>query len=121
MQKLSRTLLVLHPCPSASRTPAFQCVHTVGYPHRYPFRGSITRPVSSLPPAPYGPLRGGTRVRYGPAGQAVIREDLPPAVLTYWGTPTSFMNLRPLPRFRADLGASTPGFGAGLAECQASR
>ena len=27
-------------------------------------RGSITRPVSSLHPAAYGPLRGGTRVRY---------------------------------------------------------
>ena len=33
-------------------------------PRLYTFRGSITRPVSSLHPAPYGPLRGGTRVRY---------------------------------------------------------
>jgi hypothetical protein len=33
-------------------------------PRLYTFRGSITRPVSSLHPASYGPLRGGTRVRY---------------------------------------------------------
>jgi len=33
-------------------------------PQRYTFRGSITRPASSLHPAPYGPLRGGTRVHY---------------------------------------------------------
>ncbi len=33
-------------------------------PRLYPFRGSITRPASSLHPAPYGPLRGGTRVHY---------------------------------------------------------
>jgi hypothetical protein len=33
-------------------------------PRRYLFRGSITRPASSLHPAPYGPLRGGMRVHY---------------------------------------------------------
>jgi len=33
-------------------------------PRLYTFRGSITRPAFSLPPASYGPLRGGTRVRY---------------------------------------------------------
>jgi hypothetical protein len=49
---------------SAPRTAAFQPLETVGYPQRAPFRGSITRPVSSLHPAPYGPLRGGTRGRY---------------------------------------------------------
>ena len=49
---------------SAPRTAAFQSLQTVGFPQRYPFRGSITRPVSSLHPASYGPVRGGTRVRY---------------------------------------------------------
>ena len=48
----------------APRTAAFQRMQTVGYPRLYPFRGSITRPIFSLHPAPYGPLRGGTRVRY---------------------------------------------------------
>jgi hypothetical protein len=38
---------------SASGTAAFQCLETVGFPPRYTFRGSITRPASSLPPAPY--------------------------------------------------------------------
>jgi hypothetical protein len=33
-------------------------------PRLYTFRGAITRPASSLLPASYGPLRGGTRVRY---------------------------------------------------------
>ena len=55
---------VLGTCHDAPRTTAFQRMHTVGFPQLYPFRGSITRPVSSLHPAPYGPLRGGTRVRY---------------------------------------------------------
>jgi hypothetical protein len=32
-------------------------------PQLSPFRGSMTRPACSLHPAPYGPLRGGTRVR----------------------------------------------------------
>ena len=54
----------LRPRPTAPRTAAFQCVQTVGYPRLDPFRGSITRPAFSLHPAPYGPLRGGTRVRY---------------------------------------------------------
>jgi hypothetical protein len=55
---------VLRTRQSAPRTAAFQPLETVGFPPRYPFRGSITRPVSSLHPASYGPLRGGTRVRY---------------------------------------------------------
>jgi hypothetical protein len=37
-------------------------------PQLYTFRGSMTRPAFSLHPAPYGPLRGGTRVRYRRAG-----------------------------------------------------
>ena len=37
-------------------------------PRLLDFRGSITRPVSSLHPASYTPLRRCTRVRYGPAG-----------------------------------------------------
>jgi hypothetical protein len=49
---------------NALRTAAFQCLETVGFPPRYTFRGSITRPACSLHPAPYGPLQGGTRVRY---------------------------------------------------------
>ena len=66
---------VLRTRHNAPRTAAFRRLHTVGFPLRkpcefssgpqlYTFRGSITRPVSSLPPASYGPLRGGTRVRY---------------------------------------------------------
>ena len=49
---------------SAPRTAAFQSLHTVGFATTYIFRGSITRPVCSLHPASYGPLQGGTRVRY---------------------------------------------------------
>src|SRR6266446_565009 len=55
---------VLGTCHDAPRTAAFQRMQTVGFPRLYPFRGSITRPIFSLHPAPYGPLRGGTRVRY---------------------------------------------------------
>jgi hypothetical protein len=54
---------VLRTRHTAPRTAAFQCVHTVGSPRLYTCRGSITRPAFSLHPAPYGPLRGGTRVR----------------------------------------------------------
>ena len=36
----------------------------LAFPQRYTFRGSITRPTCALHPAPYGPLQGGTRVRY---------------------------------------------------------
>jgi hypothetical protein len=55
---------VLRTRRNAPRTAAFQRMQPVGYPPRYPLRGSITRPASSLHPAPYGPLQGGTRVRY---------------------------------------------------------
>ena len=57
---------VLRTRQSAPRTAAFQSLATVGfplYPQLYTLRGSITRPAFSLHPAPYGPLRGGTRVR----------------------------------------------------------
>jgi hypothetical protein len=59
---------VLHTRHDALRTAAFQCLETVGSPQRYTFRGSIPRPACSLHPASYGPLRGGTRVRYCPVG-----------------------------------------------------
>ena len=49
---------------NARRTAAFQRLDTVGLPTTYIFRGSMTRPTCSLHPAPYGPLQGGTRVRY---------------------------------------------------------
>ena len=49
---------------SAPGTAAFRPLNTVGSPRRYLFRGSITRPASSLHPASYGPSRGGTWVRY---------------------------------------------------------
>jgi len=39
-----------------------------GGPRLYSFRGSMTQPVVSLPPAPYHPLRSSTRVRYWAAG-----------------------------------------------------
>ena len=48
----------------APKTAAFQCLETVGFPPRSPLRGSIPRPACSLHPASYGPLQGGTRVRY---------------------------------------------------------
>jgi hypothetical protein len=54
---------VLRTRPHAPRTTAFPALETVGFPPRSPWRGSITRPVSSLPPASSGPWRGGTRVR----------------------------------------------------------
>src|SRR5215831_17564863 len=57
--------------PHAPRTAAFRCVHTVGLPLRtpwrisccpqlYSFRGSITRPASSLTPASYSHGWAGT-------------------------------------------------------------
>jgi len=49
---------VLRPRPRAPRTAACRRWHTVGLPlapRLYPFRGSITRPACSLPPASYGP------------------------------------------------------------------
>ena len=49
---------VLRTRPRAPRTAAFRRWHTVGLPlapRLYPFRGSITRPACSLPPASYGP------------------------------------------------------------------
>ena len=55
---------VLRTRHDAPRTAAFQPLETVGYPPRYTFRGSMTRPACSLHPASYGPLRGGTWVRY---------------------------------------------------------
>ena len=66
---------VLDTRPCAPRTAAFRRLQTVGFPlptacgishcpQLYPCRGSITRPAFSLHPASYGPLRGGTRVRY---------------------------------------------------------
>jgi hypothetical protein len=56
---VSCALAMAHPglLPSSACKPSAS-------PQRYPFRGSITRPAFSLHPAPYGPLRGGTRVRY---------------------------------------------------------
>ena len=61
---------VLRTRPHARRTAAFPCVQTVGSPRLSPLRGSLTRPACSLHPASYGPLRGGTRVRSCPAGEA---------------------------------------------------
>ena len=40
---------------------------------------------------------------------------LEPPILTHWVTSTNFMELSPIPRFRAYLGASTPKLGAGRA------
>ena len=56
---VSCALAITHPglLPSSA-------LDTVGFPTTYIFRGSITRPTFSLHPAPYGPLQGGTRVRY---------------------------------------------------------
>jgi hypothetical protein len=57
-------------------TVAFRALQAVGFPPRlqravillgpqlYLFRGSITRPAPSLPPAPYLPSQERTRVRY---------------------------------------------------------
>jgi hypothetical protein len=67
---VSSTLAIPRPglLPSGACKPsAFPSIPLEGYPlcpRLYTFRGSITRPASSLHPASYGPLRGGTRVRY---------------------------------------------------------
>src|SRR5438093_583245 len=68
---VSCALAIAHPglLPSSACTPSAS-------PQLYPFRGSMTRPAFSLHPAPYGPLLGGTRVRYCPAGSALVRWDL---------------------------------------------
>ena len=66
--------------PLAAIASAFPPLGWGGYPYRprlYIFRGSIPRPALSLHPAPYTPLPERTRVRYGPAGSALVRSDLP--------------------------------------------
>ena len=75
--------MVLNPAPivveCAPSTSAFRFDDSVGFPSRFVgklssdhnddvFRGSITRPASSLHPAPDPRSRGRLRVHYGPAG-----------------------------------------------------
>ena len=106
----------------ASRTTAFRPLHTVGVPLHpaegsphgpplYQFRGSLTRPVTGLPLAPrrHGWWRTEGSLLTGWRG--VRQVGLAPAVRTHRVTITSFMNVHPIPRFRASLGASSEWFG----------
>jgi hypothetical protein len=81
-------------------------------PRLYPFRGAMPRPVSLLPPASYA--HGGVCTWMGllTCWRGVDQGGLEPSpVLTHWVTPTNCMSLRPIPRFRASLGATSAGLG----------
>lgn len=76
-------------------------------PRLYALRGSITRPASSLPPAPYVHCWVCTWSVLLTGWRGVGQGGLEPSVLTYWVPTTHFMGFRPVPRFRAYLGTTT--------------
>src|SRR5262249_33879324 len=76
-------------------------------PQRYSFRGSITRPASSLPPAPYVHCWVCTWSLLLTGWLGFGQVGLAPDVLTHWVTTTNFMRSLSILRFRAYLGATT--------------
>ena len=106
------------PAHSPSRTQDY-CLPATGNRRRsslyllrlYPFRGSITRPASSLHPARTsiaGWHAGSLLTGWLDVRQVGLEPFL---VLTHWETTTNFMGLHPLPRFRAYLGATSAMLG----------
>jgi hypothetical protein len=78
------------------------------YPRLYSFRGSITRPASSFHPASYAHCWVCTWMSFLTCWLGVGQVGLEPTpVLTHWVTTTHFMGFRPIPRFRASLGATS--------------
>ena len=120
-----KTCPVLRPrwCPSHSPKRVWDCClpvsgyrrlsppyHPEGYPavHHYThFGGSITRPASSLPPAPYSHCWACTWSSLLTCWLGVSQVGLALAVRTHWVTTTHFMGFLPIPRFRTYLGATT--------------
>ena len=109
-----------------SQTPGVSCARAKTHPglrpsshwqpsaaHDSPHCGAPSRGLSPrytrLRTAPYGEARGVTPDRLARLSSG---RTCNPAVLTYWGTTTHCMALRPLPRFRAYLGATSAWFGA---------
>jgi len=84
-------------------------------PRLYAFRDSITRPASSFYPAPHAHCWVCTWMSLLTCWLGFGQVGLEPQLLTHWVTTTSFMGLRPIPRFRACLGATSAGFGGGSA------
>jgi hypothetical protein len=80
-------------------------------PPLYQLRGSSTRPATSLSPAPrlHDWLSPSGSLLTGWLGVGQV--GLAPAVLTHRVTITSFMNVHPIPWFRAYLGASSRWLG----------
>jgi hypothetical protein len=77
-------------------------------PQLYALRGSITRPASSLPPAPYAHGWACTWSVLLTGWRGLGQVGLEPfSVLTHEATTTHFMGFRPIPRFRASLGATS--------------
>jgi hypothetical protein len=94
-----------HGNPSAF--PAGPPGESSAWPRRYPCRGAIPRPAASCHPAPYAPGWGCTgRSRltgwrgFGPVGLD------PSPMRTHGATTPNGLGLLPLPRSRADLGAT---------------
>ena len=108
------------PRPCASRTTAFRPLETVGFPlhpaegyplgpPRYQVRGSITRPVTLLPLAPRRPYWLSPEGSLLTGWRGVRPVGLAPAVRPHWVTITGFMDIHPIPRFRAFLARPVPG------------
>jgi hypothetical protein len=124
-----KTCPVLRPrwCPSHSPKRVWDCCLPVsGYrrlsppyhpwgisccPPLYTFRGSITRPASSPPPAPYSHCWACTWSSLLTCWLGVSQVGLALAVRTHWVTTTNFMGFLPIPRFRTYLGATTAELG----------
>src|SRR5215510_161293 len=72
----------------------------------------MTRPASLLHPASYAHCWVCTWMGLLTCWLGVDQVGLEPSpVLTYWVTTTNFMSFRPIPRFRAYLGATSAWFG----------
>ena len=92
-----KTCLALRPrwCPAHSPSRTQDCclpAHASdGLPRLYTFRGSITRPTFSLPPAPYRPLTGRHRgFATDRLARLLVRWDLNLTVLTPLGNNNQF-------------------------------
>src|SRR2546426_11672980 len=114
---------VLDACLSASRAAAFRPLETVGFPLDPTWRDilvSTTILIAGLhhaacilaTPGSVQPLAGmhaGSLLTCWRGFRQVGREPFP--VLTHWATTTNFMGLRPIPRLRAYLGATSAWLG----------
>jgi hypothetical protein len=114
---------VLDACLRASRAAAFRPLETVGFPLDPALRDillSTTIRISGLHHAacilatpgsvpPLAETHAGSLLTCWLGFRQVGLEPFP--VLTHWATTTNFMGLRPIPRFRAYLGATSAMLG----------